>query len=525
MLPRAPRCSSKVLLSALACLFPAALFAQTPPPLSASELLPVPALSPKIEKELGKALEDLRGNKLADARHHLDVVFKFAPTNADLNFLFGIYSAEMSDWAKARNYWESVLAVDPNHLNALLSLSEACLRENKLSEAISYLDRAIEAEPTSWRPHATLADAYLKQGSSDEAIREARRAIELGHSRADTVQPILARALHMHGEQEAAIEALQAYVKGHPTDASAIRQLAAMQGDSRAADQLSSSSATTLPVPESKGLATALLAANWMPTDVDEKIPPVKVNAACNLEEILEKSGKRIEELVANVDKFAATEVVSHQSIDKWGFPSRPVLLKFDYLVSIAENLNGVLTVEEERQSKDSSAKFPDGIETHGLPALVLIFHPKYTKNFTMSCEGLAQSQGSEAWQVYFRQRPDRPNLIRTYQIGINGPVYSIALKGRAWIAADTFQIIRLETDLINPVPEIRLVSDHAAIEYGRVHFKSRDLDMWLPQYADLHYDWRGRRAHRRHSFKNYLLFSVDDTQRISVPKATPPAS
>jgi tetratricopeptide (TPR) repeat protein len=522
MLPRSPNCSRQVLLLVLVCLAPSAALAQTPPPLSAAALLP--ASAPKLEKELGKAMEDLRENKLADARHHLDAVFKLAPTNTDVNFLFGIYCAELSDWAKAKSYWETVLAVDPNHLNALLSLSEALLRENKSSEAVSYLERAVEAEPTSWRPHAVLATAYSQQGLLEQTIKEARRAIELGHSRADGVQPVLARALQEHGEKQEALEVLQRYVKAHPTDAPLIRQLAAMQGDSRAGDQLSSPSTTTPALPTS-GLATALLASNWMPTDVDDRIPPVKMSSECDLANVLEKSGKRVEELVANVDKFAATEVVSHQSIDKWGFPSRPILLNFDYLVSIAENLNGVLTVEEERQSKDSSMKFPDGIETHGLPALVLIFHPKYARNFTMTCEGLAQSGDAEAWQVYFRQRADRPNLIRTYQIGINGPVYSIALKGRAWIAADTFQIIRLETDLINPVPEIRLVSDHAAIEYGRVHFKSRDLDMWLPQYADLHYDWRGRRAHRRHSFKNYLLFSVDDTQRISVPKPVPPPS
>ena len=67
---------------------------------------------------------------------------------------------------------------------------------------------------------------------------------------------------------------------------------------------------------------------------------------------------------------------------------------------------------------------------------------------------------------------------------------------------------------------KIGLAADHAAIEYGPVHFRSRNQDMWLPQIAEVFYDWRGRRTHRRHSFKNYLLFSVDDKERISQPKA-----
>jgi len=105
------------------------------------------------------------------------------------------------------------------------------------------------------------------------------------------------------------------------------------------------------------------------------------------------------------------------------------------------------------------------------------------------------------------------------YRLQESGPSYPVALKGRAWIAADTFQIVRLETDLVAPLPEIRLVADHTAIEYSAVHFRKRNVDMWLPHTAEVFYDWRGRRIHRRHSFSNYMLFSVDDRQRNSVPK------
>jgi len=34
-----------------------------------------------------------------------------------------------------------------------------------------------------------------------------------------------------------------------------------------------------------------------------------------------------------------------------------------------------------------------------------------------------------------------------------------------------------------------------------------------------VYYDWKGRRIHRRHSFSNYLLFGVEDKQKIAVPK------
>ncbi len=155
----------------------------------------------------------------------------------------------------------------------------------------------------------------------------------------------------------------------------------------------------------------------------------------------------------------------------------------------------------------------------------MLIFHPYNSANFEMSCEGRTHWNGRPAWQVHFRQRRDKPNWIRSYKIGITGPSYAIALKGRAWIAADSFRITRLETDLIAPIPEIRLVADHTAIEYGPVNFKSRKVDMWLPQTAEVYFEWRGKRTYRRHSFSNYMLFAVDDKQRISEPKAAQESS
>ena len=510
MFLRVPRCAFPVLISYFVlapCLF--AQYSSLPP----GEDHPI--LGPKLQKELGKALEALRSNKPADARNHLDTVYRSAPGDADANFLFGVYSSQMNDWIHARSYWEKVLALYPNHLGALLSLGGALLRESKPNEAAQYLNRAVEAEPTSWRPHAVVADAYFRQGRLDESIHEAERALELGHGQAGIVQPLLARALNLLGNRERAILVLQAYLRENASDAAAGKQLENLQ----APFEFPSATASTS-LPQAMLATSAFLPSNWLPPDIDEKVPPVEPGVACNLEEVIAKSGKRVQEFIANLDQFTATEAVTHVSINKWGLPSRPIKFEFNYVVSVKKNRLGLLNVEEYRDSHYSEAQFPDGIATTGLPALVLIFHPSNVQNFTLACEGLTRSHGAPAWQIHFRQRTDRPNTIRTYQLGAQGPVYSAPLKGRAWIVADNFQVIRLETDLVASLPQIRLAADHAAIEYGPVHFRARNIDMWLPQIAEVFYDWKGRRTHRRHSFKNYLLFSVDDKERTSEPKA-----
>ena len=69
------------------------------------------------------------------------------------------------------------------------------------------------------------------------------------------------------------------------------------------------------------------------------------------------------------------------------------------------------------------------------------------------------------------------------------------------------------------PVPEIKLAAEHTEIEYGPVKFHEGSVNLWLPQSAEVYFAWRGRQVHRRHSFSNYLLFGVDEKQRIATPK------
>ena len=117
------------------------------------------------------------------------------------------------------------------------------------------------------------------------------------------------------------------------------------------------------------------------------------------------KAGKQLMELVKDVDRFAATESLTHESINKFGLASSPEKRKFNYVVSIQEVQHGFLNVEEYRNSGGAPAEFPDGVATNGLPALVLIFHPYNAMNFEMTCEGLARWNGGLAWQVHFKQR------------------------------------------------------------------------------------------------------------------------
>jgi hypothetical protein len=222
-------------------------------------------------------------------------------------------------------------------------------------------------------------------------------------------------------------------------------------------------------------------------------------------------------QLISNLEKFSATEHITHFSVDKAGVLRDRETRSFEYVVVVSQNgLQGFL-YDEYRNGVVNPFQFPQGISTDGLPGLAGIFHPVMVSDFKLSCEGLGQWNGHPAWQVRFEQRPDRLNRMRAYNL--KGSYTSVALKGRAWIDAGTYQVLRLETDLVKPVKELELTHERLSIEYGEVQFHSHDLQLWLPKSAELYWERHNHRYYRRHDFSNFKIFSVDTDQKYQRPK------
>jgi len=191
----------------------------------------------------------------------------------------------------------------------------------------------------------------------------------------------------------------------------------------------------------------------------------------------------------------------------------------FNYVASFSE-VSGSIAVDEYRQEHLGLADFPDQISSSGFATLALVFHPKMRDSFEMVCEGLGELRGQATWVVHFRQREDRPARMHDYRVG--GDLYSLKLKGRSWITADKFQIVRIESELVNPIPQIRLAGEHQVVEYGPVPFQKRNMQLWLPQSAEIYLDFRRHRYYRKHSFDHYMLFSVDADEKRKEPSAKP---
>ena len=489
-----------------------------------------PILAPTAEKEVTKALGDLRENKPDDARKHLEKASHLAPSHPDVSYLWGMYYAQVKDFAKAKAYWEKAVQISPRHVFALAALAQLALQNADYPAATVYLLRASEAAPSVWRYHERLAEAYLNQGQYGEAQRQAQRALELGKERAVEAQFVLAQTFLHTNDPQAGMKALAAFLNSQPSGpraAEAQKLLDALQKPAPAVGTPAPSSANQLPAVSLVG--ELMPPSKWMPPDVDDSMPAVESMASCPLQKIQEEAGNRVSDFVDAVNRIAATESLENEVIDHSGLPVRRASRNYSYVASVRQVRPGMYVMEEYRNGGMDLDQFPERIATLGLTALVMVFHPVYVGDYELACEGLSQWHGGLAWQVHFRQKPDKVARLRSYRV--NARSFPISLRGRAWISADNFQVVSLETDLVAPVPQIQLRAEHIAVEYMPVKFASHNQQLWLPESAEIFFDYGNRRMHRRHHFRDYMLFAVDEKQQISVPKvesdvdvANPPA-
>jgi hypothetical protein len=150
------------------------------------------------------------------------------------------------------------------------------------------------------------------------------------------------------------------------------------------------------------------------------------------------------------------------------------------------------------------------------LVGLALIFHPTLQSDYEMSCEGSAPWNNHPAWVVHFRQiKGMQP---RTLTMDTQSQAYHLGLKGRAWIAQDTGQVMRIETNLIEGIITIDLQQIAISVDYTPVKSESQNVEIWLPQFVVAYTEFGKRRFIVEHTFSDFQVFSVQTQETIQKP-------
>jgi hypothetical protein len=258
-------------------------------------------------------------------------------------------------------------------------------------------------------------------------------------------------------------------------------------------------------------------ALRWDPPRVDAPVPSISATPACSLPDVLKQAGQRAEELVDHLQNFIAHEQVRYKQTDRQGMPQTSLAAKFDYVVDFGEKSEPLKVHETRTPLVGTDDGHLSAVVDKGLPALALIFYPALQSDYEMRCEGSTQWNNQPAWVVHFRQmKGKRP---RTAKIETATEVYPYGLKGRAWIAADSGQVMHLETNLVEAILLIDLQANGVSVDYAPVKFQSQNVEIWLPRFAVAYTDYDKRRMITEHTFSDFQLFSVQTQQVIQKPK------
>jgi len=469
-------------------------------------------------------MEAMQKRHEADARKHLAKAAKISPANPDVAYLQGMVELDHHDLPSAQQFFQRAASSSRTQERALLGLGYVQVQLSQPAAAVQTLERALQINRASERAHLLLANAYTQLHEYSKAQEHAQRAAAFNSENTASARTLLAQILAAEGNREGAKLEFEGVLREYPKAPSA----------SVARDSLASLAKTTpenateagVPVPAvNAALLPSVSGASvtpWAPPSVDTSVPGVASDVACSADEVVEHTSKNTDRQLETLEKFLATEHIQHEEINSRGEASQIRERDFSYMVFIDHAKDGLVFLNEKRDGGSATESFPTSLATVGLVSLgVDVFHPGFSKALQFKCEGLGQWRGKAAWILHFEQRPNVKSFLRLWRTKTQ--TIEVPLKGRVWVAASSYDVLHVESDLREPIKELELMRDHLAIDYGPVNFRNGNTELWLPWYADMYLELHGKRYHHSHTLSNFSLFAVDTNDKINLPKDVPP--
>jgi tetratricopeptide (TPR) repeat protein len=137
-----------------------------------------------------------------------------APT-AEL--MAGIKAFDAGSYADARKSFEAAGKKDPNNYEALFDLGQACEKLGDKPAALTAYKAALAVKPDLDTAAAALSSMYIDAGQNDDALAVAKAGLAK-HPGSAALHENLGVALATRGDQDPAIQELEAAVKAQPTE-------------------------------------------------------------------------------------------------------------------------------------------------------------------------------------------------------------------------------------------------------------------------------------------------------------------
>ena len=435
-----------------------------------------------VECAVMLALADLASGDWDSAHHDLEEAVTTSVKDRKAGreeplLLYGVLESWRHDFGQAAAYFAEALKYAPEDALALQEAGRAELMQENWAAADAYLARALQAGAG---PDARFlrVKALVNEGSTDEAKAEMTRYLG---GRDVKNMPLNVRQVYMLMQQKKRVEVTYA------------------RKDKTEVDQ---------PI-------------DYLRRTTPELKTLVAVSDQSPLAGILSAVGANVENSFRNYPNTSSVEDVQQEKLSRHGKRAGYLEKKFYYLCVTPQQSWGP-GFSEFRNSVNGEQGQPAGLSegymlTSGFTSASLIFHPAYQAQSQFRYLGRQQTGGVNAYVLAFAQVPAKSKLYGTFKS--RDRFVTTFTQGLAWIDPQTYQILRLRTDLLKPLPEVRLERQTTEIAYSEVRFKGVEGSFWLPKNVSVTVQWAGRSLRNQHEYSGFKVFNVASVEKVSKPK------
>jgi hypothetical protein len=473
-------------------------------------------LSAAGEKDYAHGVSEFLDRKRADhALPHFIKVTRRDPACVECFVMLGLAELEAGDWDGARrDVGEAVnktLADRPRGRPEpllLYGVMESWRHEPK--NASGFFFEALKLAPQDTLALQEIGRAQLALENWGSAVEYLKRGMAAGAG--PEVQLLLVEALLRGGEFDAASQEMTRYLNGRDvkTMPLPVRQLWAG-------------------IAEKKKIEAAYLKVKTdanQPIDYLHRTVPelndlLPATDQTPLDSILVAVGKKVEAYFQNFPNTVSLEEIHQEKLTHKGKVEGTLDQRFQYLCLTPQQETG-LGFTEYRANLAGEKGQPQGLGdgymlTSGFASASLVFHPIYHGESTFRYLGHQKIGGRDTLVIAFAQHPEKARVYGNFKVG--GTSMPTFYQGLAWVDAGSYEILRLRTDLLKPLLDVRLEKETTEIEYSENHFKTISEAFWLPREVKVSVDWNGKSLRNRHQYSDFKLFNVGATERIGKPK------
>jgi hypothetical protein len=233
---------------------------------------------------------------------------------------------------------------------------------------------------------------------------------------------------------------------------------------------------------------------------------------------ILAGVANRIAEVMTKLPNLASREDVYHFQSPRDAFSdsglagSQPWNRQFRYLLLSHHSADGSNRFEEQRtdgkgRPVEASVEFtaPRGL---GFAYQWLFFSADNQPEFRFRWLGRQEKEGRKTFVIAFAQVPGKVANPAYFQaLGKTAPFY---FQGVLWVDQATFDIVKLRTDLLAPLPDLHLRQLTTDLTFRSVAIHGYDAVFWLPGEVYISCDQGTGPSEESHRYSDYHLYHAE---------------